>query len=182
MPDEKSRTLDDMEFHNPEVVDRSSLSAVRELRIEKEKARRMYDRQATAMQAYVEAERDRIEGEKQSPFELSHGVVIAEDYGPPNVTRDILWVYEHLNRLFGKDSNNRPCMNKEVLSQAPSNGAVILAVRALRDPDYFVDNYVLGRVVQKEKIARDGSADAVTSEASAEELDPGLSEIEKYMK
>lgn len=181
MPDEKSRILEEMEFHNPEALDKSSLDAVQRLRIEKEKARRMYDKQATAMQAYVEAEKDRIEDEKTSTFDLSHGIIV-EDQGPPNVTRDILWVYEQLNRLFGKDGNGKPRINEEVLRQAPSNGAVTLAVRALRDPDYFVDNYVLGRVVQKEKIARDGSADSVTSEASAEELDPGLTEIEKYMK
>lgn len=181
MPDEKSRTLDDMEFYNPDSLDKSSLSAVRELRIEKEKARRMYDRQAAAMQAYVEVEKDRLMSEKNSILDSSHGVIV-EDTGPPNVTRDILWVYEHLNRLCGKDANGLPCIDETILRQAPSNGAVLLAARALRDPDYFVDNYVLGRVVQKEKIARDGSADALTSEASAEELDPGLSEIAKYMK
>lgn len=181
MPDEKSSIPDGMEFHSPDALDKSSLSAVRELRIEKEKARRMYNKQAAAMTAYVEAERDRVEKESRSTLDASHGIVV-EESGLPNVTRDILWVYEHLSRLFGKDKNGRPCINEEMLRQAPSNGAVLLAARAHRDPDYFVDNYVLGRVVQKEKIARDGSADAVTSEASAEELDPGLTEIEKYMK
>lgn len=108
---------------------------------------------------------------------LDHGIVI-ETKGPPDIVRDIQWVYDNLGRLFASTEKGTKVFNLDVLEQAPSDGAVGLAGYALKDQKAFFDKFAT------KLIPRDSGNMEVAVEQTEEErlaeLDPSFDDMKEF--
>jgi len=117
--------------------------------------------------------------EQEQVGALDHGIVVKEE-GPPDIVRDIQWVYDNWGDLFVITENGARVFDTEVLEKAPSNGAITMAEYALRKPDGFVERFV-SRLLPKDA----GEQDDVQAQTNAErlaELDPSLDDMRDFFK
>lgn len=103
-----------------------------------------------------------------------------EEQGPPDIRRDMQWVYDNLADLICvKEVTGVEYLNEEVLRTAPSNGAIAIAKYALNDQKAFVKE-----CIQKLMSKDDGKdkTDEELAEEAKEELDPDFDGLEQYIE
>lgn len=121
--------------------------------------------------------RIRMAQEQEREESLNHGVIV-RDEGPPDIPRDIRWVYEHLGDLFKMTEKGTRVFDLEVLESAPSNGAVAMANYALIDQKAFFDKFV-SRLIPKDVAVLEETAEPTEEEKMAE-LDPAFEDMKEF--
>jgi hypothetical protein len=101
--------------------------------------------------------------------------VVVQDQGPMDLVRDVQWVYENLADLVLVSENGVRQLDIELLSQAPSNGAIAIAQYARDKPDAFLERFVL-RCMPKEQNTVEDESDGDREER----LDPTFKGLAKY--
>ena len=104
-----------------------------------------------------------------------HGIVVSD---PPEVdiVSDTKWVYGNLAKLIIIDpAKGHRKLNIELLQQAPSNGAVAIAMFALENQNEFMTRFAMRLFPKETKQPMDDNPNV------ADELDPSLSEMANYM-
>ena len=104
-------------------------------------------------------------------------VVIIDNSNDGDILRDTKWVYFNMARLIKIARGGTKTLDKKVLREAPSNGAVGLAQYALADQKAFMEKFVT-KILPKDE----APDKVVTEEDLKAELDPGLDELARYMK
>lgn len=104
-------------------------------------------------------------------------VVIIAEGKEGDILRDTKWVYFNLARLIKISRGGIKSLDKKVLREAPSNGAVGLAQYALDDQKAFMEKFVT-KILPKDEAPEK----APTEAELAAELDPSLDDLAKYMK
>lgn len=94
-----------------------------------------------------------------------------------DILRDTKWVYFNLSRLIKTNRNGTRTLDKSVLKEAPSNGAVGLAQYALEEQKAFIEKFVT-KILPKDETPEK----VPTPEELRAELDPTLGDLERYMK
>lgn len=111
------------------------------------------------------------------PLPEQEETVFIEGAQEGDILRDTKWVYFNLSRLIKTNRNGMRTLDNKVLREAPSNGAVGLAQYALEEQKAFIEKFVT------KILPKDETPDKVpTQEELRAELDPTLSELERYMK
>jgi hypothetical protein len=120
--------------------------------------------------------RIRMSQKQQQLQALDHGITV-EETGPPDIVRDIQWVYDHLGELFETTDLGIRVFDKEVLMKAPSNGAIAFANYALLDQKAFFDKYVT-RLIPKD--AANQEEEEQSKEDLMAELDPSFEDMKEF--
>ena len=102
--------------------------------------------------------------------------VVVQDQGPMDLIRDVKWVYENLADLVLVSESGVRRLDVNLLSKAPSNGAVAIAQYARDDPKAFLEKFVL-RCMPKETAVSEVESD----EDLEERLDPEFKGLAKYL-
>lgn len=115
--------------------------------------------------------------EQEQEAALDHGVVI-KDSGPPDIVRDIQWVYDNWGGLFVQAETGSKIFDTAVLKLAPSQGAVTMAEYALRKPDGFVERFVI-KLLPKDAGEQEESREQTEAERLAE-MDPSFDDMKDF--
>jgi hypothetical protein len=115
--------------------------------------------------------------EAEQEAALDHGIVV-KDTGPPDIVRDIQWVYDNWRELYQISDNGTRVFDTDVLEEAPSSGAITMAEYGLRKPDGFVERFVI-KLLPKDA----GETEDVTEQTDEErmkELDPSFEDMKDF--
>jgi hypothetical protein len=116
------------------------------------------------------------EGPKISDAEDGDVIIIANGI-EGDILRDTKWVYNNMARLIKVARGGIRSLDRKVLKEAPSNGAVGLAQYALDDQKAFFERFVT-KILPKDEVAPVGP----TEEELKADLDPTLDELSKYIR
>lgn len=147
-----------------------------------EDARKLEKAQANPQAAISHEERGRRAQKKKKKDKFDTRVLDAKldndaaDYRSSDILSDTKWVYANMARLI-RVVNGQQALNKSVLKEAPSAGAVGLAGYALEDPKAFFEKFVT-KILPKDEEKPKGQTD----EEKLKELDPTFDDLVKYMK
>lgn len=104
-----------------------------------------------------------------------HGIVV-EDPSEVDIVADTKWVYGNLAKLIVIDKvKGHRKLNVELLEQAPSNGAIAIAMFALENQNDFMTRFAMKLFPKEAKQPTEDNIDL------ADELDPTLGEMANYM-
>lgn len=164
----------------PGVFDTAKFDIQRKETIERERDERkrralktsMAQRTGGVITPALDAEVDRMIDQLSD-----QGPVVIENAVEGDVLRDAKWVYYNLSRVIKTRRNGQRYLDPKTLKEAPSNGAVALAQYALDEPKAFIERFVI-KILPKDEAPEK----APTEEEVRAELDPGLDELERYMK
>lgn len=165
-----------------EYFDQAAFEKLREKQVKRERVTRKRESMKRARSEATTAAQKAIGPLTEK--ELDHiidpqddDVVVIADAQEGDILRDTKWVYFNLARLIKVGRGGTKTLDRKVLREAPSNGAVGLAQYALEDQKAFMEKFVT------KILPRDDNAEkAQTEEEAAAELDPTLSDLAKYMK
>ena len=104
-----------------------------------------------------------------------HGIVV-EDPPEVDIVSDTKWVYGHLAKLIVIDpAKGHRKLNVELLKDAPSNGAVAIAMFALENQNEFMTRFAMRLFPKEARQPMDDNPNV------ADELDPSFGDMGKYM-
>lgn len=124
---------------------------------------------------------ERAQQEARSIPQVDVGEVTVEQLDEKvDILRDIRWVYANLPRIFKTDNLGVERLDENALVTAPSNGCIALAHYALVDKKAFFERFII-KILPKD-LDSPADPDAATGKDDPRETDPGLEDLERYMK
>lgn len=104
-------------------------------------------------------------------------VIIIAGNNEGDILRDTKWVYFNMARLIKTSRAGLRSLDKQVLREAPSNGAVGLAQYALDDSTKFFERFVV-KILPKDETPEKQPSE----EEALREVDPSFEDLAKYMR
>lgn len=115
--------------------------------------------------------------EQEKQESMDHGIIV-DQQRPPDIVRDIQWVYDNWGELFTRTPNGTMVLVEEVLEEAPSNGAIAMATYAVDDPRAFFRQFV-SKLIPKDAAEPDQDDDKSRDDKIAE-LDPSFEDMKEF--